>query len=409
MPVSYDFGQIVTSRWWTDAYKASMGYIFASHLSFINLGARYKFNDRIKQSLPKGFLAEFKRQLTYLQYLPPEYHIADYMAEQWSFIPKWYWRWYADLKFDMNQVHVEGTDENPVIWFEAPAGKYGLAEVTHWELHALHIYTVLLNKMLGRTPKQNWEVEAHARGKLFKDNGVVWSLMAGRRPFSNDVLRIATGIACEYAQDHPDGGGLSGISNMYMAYIHGKRPMGSVAHEFPQICAALFGYGNANRMAMQIWYEVYGTHLGYALTDTFSTHAFLQDLSFFYASKFKAFRNDSMDPFMYVNTMLEHLQHIGLSASGLLIVHTNFKIGEESLIVSASKYRTGEYLPRFGMGQIWDNNCGWPGANNVCKNEAVLFEDGTSRYTVKISDTPGKESGDPEEVRKCKTSLGIRR
>lgn len=401
----FNIAPIITSRWASDAYKASMGYVFHTSPYFKGLHARYCLTDRLKTPLPKGFLDEYRRQLEYMANLPAGMHIAEYMAEQWPFIPKSYWYWYANFfQFKLEYVHIEEKDGNARIWFEGP-----LDEVTHWELPAIRIYCELLNIFLGRKPAKGWNDLARSRAKLFKETGIVWAFMGGRRSFSADVLEDVIGIACDYAQEYPDGPGLSGISWMEKAYQHGKRPMGSVAHEYYQICAARFGYKNANRMAMQIWSDTYGDNLGYALTDTFTTNSFLQDLSFAYANLFSAFRQDSGDPFAYADAVLEHLKRLGIDPTTKLIVHTNIRVGEEHIVLGLNEHHWKAYKHRFGMGSIFDNNCGWPSANAVCKNDAIILPDGTEIRTVKISDEPGKECGDPVEIAKCKATLGIKR
>lgn len=67
-------------------------------------------------------------------------------------------------------------------------------------------------------------------------------------------------------------------------------------------------YVNANKLALTKWRDTYGSNLGIALTDTFSTNAFLANFSRELAEQFAGVRQDSGSPEAFAGRMVQFYQ-----------------------------------------------------------------------------------------------------
>ena len=87
----------------------------------------------------------------------------------------------------------------------------------------------------------------------------------------------------------PKAGRLLGTSNVYLAKKYGLVPSGTIAHEWTMGIATLMGYEHSNLHALLLWDKVYqppaftptqpSEDLTIALTDTFSTKVFWEDIT----------------------------------------------------------------------------------------------------------------------------------
>lgn len=390
---------IIKSRWETDAYKLSMGQVFWQR--FRGLEARYVFEDRENLPYIKGLAEEIQRQLEMFVNLPPNLDRAEYVKKIWPWMNREYLFWYANHKFDLSQVLVECRNDKLHIVVEGP-----IEEATYWEIVLLRLASCVYTHLSGRIPNPNWLRDITIRANYFKSNGVSFVEGGGRRPFSADVHLQALEAILPYLKGEKDTGGLMGTSWVEYAFKLHMMQFGTQAHEFGSCMGGVFGHENANRMAMQIWTETYGKRLGYVLPDTYTTDYFLKSFVYGYADIFSGARNDSGNPYVFVDKMTKHWSGFEMDLREKGIIFSNGP-DEDSQILALNSYRAGEFPRSFLQGKMWTNNVGFKPYNWVLKLKAVRSSNGIWVATVKIPDDPSKLSGDPDTVKQVIHNLHL--
>jgi len=234
-----------------------------------------------------------------------------------------------------------------------------------------------------------------------RELGVKVADFSTRRRFSFDVQDDVVAILKEYARE-----AFVGTSNVYFAMKHGVKPIGTKAHELYSAYAAMFGYRMANALCQEGWMQTYGGDLGIALPDTFTTDVFLRTFDKKWARLYDGLRQDSGDPNAFADKVIAHYESLGIDPMTKTIVFSDsLNVDKVALI---EKYCRGRIKTAYGIGTNFANDVGHKPLNIVCKLVASA-PDETSPLVpcVKLSDVPGKHTGDPEEIALCKRVLGI--
>lgn len=395
---------IIGSKYDTDGYKLTMGEILweLNVRRGMGIQGRYKFVDRDNRVYSKEFVDELQEQVNMMETLSPNPDISRFVAEKWPFMNQEFLRWYDQVFYhDPRQVDLSLTEDKKLnLYVEGP-----IHTDTHFEIPLLRTISHLVTKNSGNLPQSNWREMARNNAQYLQANNVFYSEFGGRRPFSSEIHQESLR---EYAKfPKLDGkGGLLGTSWVKYAYDNNLMIMGTMAHEYIQMMAALHGYIDANRMAMITWVNYYGRRLGYYLPDTFTTDVALRDFDKFFAGTFEGTRQDSGNPFEYANKLVSHYNQIGLDPRTKSIIYSN-SLKSISEIMELQNYRPGEFRRSFGLGGFISNNVGPKAHNMVLKLVAVRIGNGEWIDVCKLSDDPGKSIGKPEEVQKCKRELRI--
>lgn len=140
---------------------------------------------------------------------------------------------------------------------------------------------------------QGQRERAYAKGQELFRHGIKLSEFGTRRRRSYAAQDVVVAGLLQAHQEavasgDPDAGRLLGTSNILLARKYGIPPNGTIAHEWTMGIAALRGYDHSNRTALELWEQVYcppaftptspSNNLTIALTDTFSTKVFWEDL-----------------------------------------------------------------------------------------------------------------------------------
>ena len=155
-------------------------------------------------------------------------------------------------------------------------------EVTYWETIILGLVNEHFAKNFMAVYELNPnEVKATGRQRLEekiavlrKHPEITFSDFGTRRRFSAEWQRtIVQVLATELPET------FQGTSNVALAAELGLAPVGTFAHEMPMVYGALAHREGKNPLLGQNeflsdWFDMYGTKLGIALTDTFTTNAF---------------------------------------------------------------------------------------------------------------------------------------
>src|SRR5690606_3733548 len=208
----------------------------------------------------------------------------------------------------------------------------------------------------------------------------------------------------EIMKEYP---GFRGTSNPYLARKHGVKAVGTYAHQLPMAMQALYGPKSADRMAMQHWTETYRGNLGIALSDTLTTTAFLNAFDSYYANLFTGVRHDSGDPIAFGERMIAHYEALGIDPTTKVIVFSDSL--DVDTAIRIHKHFAGRIRTTMGIGTHLTADSAMTGVrplNHVIKLASIDFGTGPIGV-VKLSDTAGKESGDPAMIAAVRHILGL--
>lgn len=185
------------------------------------------------------------------------------------------------------------------------------------------------------------QARAQRKGEQLLSGGVMLSEFGTRRrrSFATQQLVVQGLIAAGTAVGtDPPHGRLLGTSNVHLARVHGLLPVGTIAHEWTMGIAGLSGYSGVNRRALQLWDAVYqppafvpkrpADDLTIALTDTFSTRVFWDDLladdsGVEILRRWRGLRQDSGDSRAFVQRAVATYRKIGVDPGDKLVVFSD--------------------------------------------------------------------------------------
>jgi nicotinate phosphoribosyltransferase len=188
------------------------------------------------------------------------------------------------------------------------------------------------------------------------------------------------------------------------------KPMGTHAHEWFMAMMGLFGIRIANQRGLQIWSEAFDGVLGTALTDTFTTEAFLNDFTAYYAKLFDSVRPDSGDPFVIGDRLIAHYEGLRIDPITKTIIFSDNLTVEKA--VELFKYFAQRIMVAFGIGTHFTNDCGLTPLKIVIMMTRIrnmLTRDKLWVDVCKVSDDRGKNNGKKSLLRMIERELGIRR
>lgn len=185
----------------------------------------------------------------------------------------------------------------------------------------------------------------------------------------------------------------AGTSNVYLAMQHNLQPVGTMAHEWIMAYAGLQGVANANVAALQAWRNVYGDQLGVALTDTYTSDQFFQDINGQLAKDYAALRHDSECPIQFADKVLDFYQAQGIDPTTKSIVFSDSLNVDKAIQIQqhiAQRCQTA-----YGIGTHFTNDF----ANSPALNIVIKLYSINCTHVAKISDNPIKASGAPEAIK----------
>jgi nicotinate phosphoribosyltransferase len=196
-----------------------------------------------------------------------------------------------------------------------------------------------------------------------------------------------------------------GTSNIFLAMKYGIPVKGTVSHEWFQFHSAKYGYILANKIAMELWLRVFNGKLAVVLPDTFTSKVFLRSFDSHLVNAYDGIRQDSGYHADFINLFYGFYKSCGIDPMTKICM---FSDGIDSIqtIKDIQNACFGKFVPSAGIGTWLTNDCGVPPLDMVIKMNSV-FNGDKEIPVVKLSDTPGKNSGDPDEVLRCKKEFGI--
>ena len=382
---------IIDSILQTDLYKLTMQQLVLHQ--YPNADVAYRFKCR-NNGIKIGFLAHTVRaRIKEMADLALTQEEEFYLAEEIPFLSADYIDYLRNYRFNPDQVKVSKVDEDIEIEIRGP-----WVETILWEVPVLAI----VNEVYFNETSDFKTIEAEGIRRLKDKMNLIRQYptmtiaeFGTRRRYSNlwqqKVLR-------ELHLNCPQ---IVGTSNVRLAMDIGIKPIGTMAHEYFSAHLALVeNLRTAQKRALYVWLQEYGTDLGIALTDTFTTKAFFEDFDIVLARAFSGVRHDSGDPIEFGENVIKHYQKLCIDPKAKIIVFSDGLDIPEAIRIF--KHFVGRIGVSFGIGTNLTNDLGPTPLNIVIK---LIECNGIP--VVKLSDNPGKAIGDPDMIQRVrKTYVG---
>jgi len=380
-----------------DLYKLTMMNAVIKH--FPTLKVRYKFTDRNKISFPDGFDDALRAEVKEMEKLKLTRPEKDFLnIKCGDFLPPTYVDFLNGFRYDSNELTITMDKDNKL---EIEIEGYWYRTIK-WEVSLMALISELYFNMTGEIvdlfDQGLMEHDAIKVNKLLLHNAFFADFGTRRRYSYENQDRIIK-LFIEEGGDN-----FVGTSNVHFAHKYGIKPIGTMAHEWIMVHAALYGYKMANTMSLENWVDVYGGRLGTALSDTYTTDVFFKTFDTKLAKLFDGVRHDSGCPFKFTDKVIEHYKSLGIDPMTKTIVFSdglNTKLATE-----IKEYCVGKIMSSFGIGTHFTNDVGVRPLNMVIKISQV-WVNGEWINAVKLSDNVGKNTGDPDEVSLSKRVLHI--
>lgn len=382
-----------------DQYKLTMQQGVINR--YPNVEVRYKFINRGKTIWPVGMADRLRERLDrYSKESILTKGEIEYLKGIRFFTPFFIWC-ITNYRFDPSEIRVsDNIDDTEVegYWWRTIL----------WECVFLSMVSELYHEMMGhKLPPRNVLTKINmAKGWDFLRNDIHFVEAGFRRRFSFDNQDLVIGDLVKSA-----GKCLIGTSNMYFAKKYNIKPIGTVAHEWYMAHSAMFGYHEANRMALENWIQVYNGDLGIVLPDTFTSDAFLNIFDTHFAKLFDGMRQDSGDPITighkYLDNYFKTIGNAELIKSKTIIFSDS--LDNLQKILKIDREFAGKILRSYMIG-TW-LSCDIPGvtALKIVMKLSYVKVNGVWVPVVKIGDSGvEKETGNMDQVDLAKRILNIK-
>jgi nicotinate phosphoribosyltransferase len=380
-----------------DLYKFSMQQAVCQ--LYPKAYAKYEFINRGKTEFPEGFANALQNQILNMHNLSLSKGEKTFLQNKCYYLTPVYLDFLEGYMFDSSEIYIVQKGKELKITIEGAWYKAIL-----WEVPLMALICELYYKMTGAPYEvQNSVSESGGKSVFFKEFGAKVSEFGTRRRFSKKNQDIVFQTLLKNAPNN-----ITGTSNLQLAMKYNSTPIGTQAHEWFMFHASKYGYRMANQISLGRWVDVYHGNLGIALSDTFTTNAFFDSFDTMYGKLFDGVRHDSGDPFEFTDKVVEHYKNIRVDASTKTIVYSD-GINSMEMVKNLKKYADEKNIRcAFGIGTWLSNDTGNKPLNIVIKMVAAkMNKEDNWIPTVKLSDAAGKNTGDSEEVKLCKQTLGV--
>ncbi|WP_291581819.1 nicotinate phosphoribosyltransferase [Bacteroides sp.] len=379
----------------TDLYKFTTSYAYIKLFPYA-MGT-FSFKDRDETVYTEAFLSKLKAEVANLANVALTDKELEYMTRNCRFLPRVYWEWLSAFRFQPEKIDIY-LDKKHHLNIEITDYLY---KSTLYEVPLLAIVSEIKNQTQGNVANLK-EIICKLSEKvvLSNEHQLSFSEFGTRRRFSFDVQDRVIDYLKKSANY------CTGTSNCYFAMKYGMKMMGTHPHEWFMFHGAQFGYKHANYMALENWVNVYDGDLGIALSDTYTSNIFLNNLSRKQAKLFDGVRCDSGNELEFIDKLTARYKELGIDSTTKTIVFSNALDFGKALEIQ--KYCRGKIRCAFGIGTNLTNDTGFKPSNIVMKlTQCKMNANQEWRECVKLSDDIGKHIGSPEEVRACLYDLRL--
>ncbi len=385
----------------TDLYKITMQMAICR--LYPRVKARYAFFNRDNRPFPKGFGKRLKEIIEGFR----DYKLTEderlFMLDRCYYLDPQYLDFLMGYRYDPSEVQVVQNGEELKVEIEG----YWYRTVL-WEVPLMATISERYFEMTGQKTDSFYNMTMRNRSKAneLSIHGIKYSEFGTRRRYSfeNQAKVVADLNSC-------GSGHMLGTSNLMLAMKYNITPMGTVAHEWYQAHAAMFGYLRGNAEASEAWVRVFEGNLGIALPDTFTTDVFYRSaFNTKFAKLFDGVRQDSGNSLEFIEKTIHHYNKLRIRPCLKTILFSdNLKsIQQIKEIHDACQRQNPEnrILDRYGIGTWFSNDVGVKPLNIVIKLVGLDFGEGW-RNTVKLSDSKTKHTGNNQEIQLCLQTLGL--
>lgn len=377
---------IINSILDNDLYKFTTSYAYMK--LYPHAIGTFEFVDRNNTEYTKEQLQQIGMEITHMDSLKLTEEERKFMIDSCYYIPPCYFEWLSGYKYDRKEVNI-WLDENNHLHIKATGLLY---RITLWEVPILAIVSEVLTRSQGPINLATTIAKTVSKASLADNSGIKFSEFGTRRRASFAVQDAVVKHLAQYTRHS-----LTGTSNCYLAMKYNLTPIGTHPHEWFMFHGAQYGYDNANYLALEAWAKVYDGDLGIALSDTYTSDVFLKNFSKKHAKLFDGVRQDSGDPFKFINKVINRYKELKIDPTTKTIIFSDALTMDKAVEIHNSCY--GRIRAAFGIGTHLTNDVGLKPANIVMKlTSCQMNAKQPERKCVKISDSVGKHMGDPDEV-----------
>jgi len=380
-----------------DLYKLSMQQAVCA--LYPHAEVEYSFINRGSTSFPDGFAKSLQQLVNKMSELYLEDKEKKFLLEECSYLTPVYVDFLSGYRFNPDEVEIYQNEVNHlVVNIRGPWYRTIL-----WEVPLMAMISELYYLVTNQKPQPLNALRERNKRKAQKllSMNVKFADFGTRRRFSH-------ANHCNVIDNMKRSAGDSfvGTSNLYMAMYNGLKPIGTQAHEWFQFHAAKYGFGSANAVALEKWVDVYQGDLGIALSDTFTSDVFYRAFDMKYAKLFDGTRHDSGDPIEFANKTIAHYKKLGIDPLSKTIVFSDGL--NVDTVEEIHEYCKGKIKDSYGIGTNLTNDVGVTPLNIVIKMTKAKPKDSDWIHTIKLSDSPGKWTGNEDMIGRCREELGIK-
>lgn len=404
--------QIITNFSDQDLYSWSVCLFYLNH--FPNMTLRYEFIDRNKVVYPEGFIDKLNEQIKGMDGLKmKDWEIEGLKQFTQNYFPTWFYVFLEGLELKSDEVNMwiaeDGTLHGTI---EGPAWR-----TVFWEQLILATVSELYHQEIGDAQYYNVNTEStftKSKGALLMGHGCNFCDMGTRRRYSKDHHKMVVETLCKtHEGETKKTGKFIGTSNLWLAIEMKKsypwiKCIGTMSHQMISVCAAVYGPREANKIAMQKWYESYRGNLGIYLFDCLGEKAFYDNFSSEDAKLWDGYRIDSGDNMDQFYKLYDTLLKFRRDPSKIGCVFSNgLKVWDAIDIHSKI---SGSMMDSYGIGT--ELTCGMQDTrikpcNIVIKAVACKLTSKSDWLNcVKLSCDEGKACGDSKTVEAYKILIG---
>jgi len=386
---------LITSILDSDLYKFSMQQAVIK--KFSKHKVKYRFFNRGVQKFPKGFDVMLKEQVQYMSKLKLTRQERRFLEKRCKFFDPAYLDFLSGYRYDPNELDIKLDEEGHL---SITIKGYWYRTIL-WEVPLMALISQLYFTMVKHNIFESDVRESNNKAKALglSEHEIPFADLGSRRRFSFEIHDEVVG----HFNSHGDS--FVGTSNVYLAMLHDVKPLGTQAHEWFSFHGALFGYKMANKMAMEHWVDVYDGELGIALTDTYTTDNFYKNFNTKFAKLYDGVRHDSDDPFVFLEKTIAHYEKLGIDPMSKTIIFSDSLNVSKTIDIAKACFGRIDYS--FGIGTYFTNDVGVTPLNMVIKMFEVEIDD-EWKSVIKLSDVPGKNTGQWEEIQLAKQLLNIK-
>lgn len=377
-----------------DFYKFTMQQCVVK--LFPRAKAKYQFINRGKHSFPKGFAEALRQSVDSMASLKLKTEEKKWLFTTCPYLDPVYLDFLEGYRYDPSEVKIVQHNDQLQVSIEGYWYRTILWEVPLLCLISENFYA------LQQTPRESDEqIIAKTKNKIeaYADLDVTIAEFGTRRRYSLHVHQIVVSTLKKFGKT------FVGTSNVHLAMVNDTKPIGTHAHEWFMFHAAKYGFKMANTTALEHWTDVYRGDLGIALSDTFTTDEFYEVFDKKFSKLFDGVRHDSGDPIEFADKTINHYRTLGINPLTKTIIFSDALNLEKVKRIAA--YCRNKIGISFGIGTNFTNDVGLEPMNIVIKMTEALPESEPWTPVIKLSDVPGKHSGDEKMIELAKEVLGI--